>query len=234
MVPGNATRYERVVDQPGTYQYRVAAVRAAPTSDSGSGASATKRSGYAATSPVEVAQITPPSTAAANSADGAPVDPGTPGVSAPGDGPSGTGATGPTGTRPPKGTAVVGGRSGPAGSGPRSSGSAGRSSGTTAHELGEAEGEGPDEGFSSTLPYNAPQEGFDDGLGDEGRPQTLAGGVVPKPHDTRSLLLFMAGSLTLFVLAMQLTILLRRSRPATVAAGPADDYSDDFDDWLRL
>jgi hypothetical protein len=41
----------------------------------------------------------------------------------------------------------------------------------------------------------------------------------------------MAISLTLFVFAMQLTVLVRRSRPALASAAP-EHYHDDFDDWL--
>src|SRR5207237_3168983 len=51
-VPGTATNYVKTVDQPGKYQYQVAAVRPAPTADSGKGASATKMSGYVAASAV--------------------------------------------------------------------------------------------------------------------------------------------------------------------------------------
>ncbi len=59
-----------MIEQPGQYQYRVGAVRAAPTSDSGNGASATKKSEYVATSAVDIAQVTPPTTAGGNGADG--------------------------------------------------------------------------------------------------------------------------------------------------------------------
>ena len=54
---------------------------------------------------------------------------------------------------------------------------------------------------------------------------------MPKPRDTRQLLIFMAISLTLFVFAMQLTVLVRRSKPALAGAAP-EQYHDDFDDWL--
>ena len=82
------------------------------------------------------------------------------------------------------------------------------------------------------LPYDQPQEGFAEETEDEEAGPTLAGGVVPKPRDTRQLLVFMAISLTLFVFAMQLTVLVRRSRPALAGAAPAEQYHDDFDDWL--
>jgi hypothetical protein len=229
-VPGNTTRYEKVVEQPGTYQYRVAAVRPAPTRDNGD---ATKKSDYVAASAVEIAQVAPPTTAGTNGADAMGPDGGDPGVILPGDTPATTGPGGSRGSRPARpGPTTARGGSGPASSAFRPSGSAGRSTGTTAGEPGEAEGEGPDGGFSSVLPYAQPQEGFaeDDGLNEEAGP-TLAGGVVPKPRDTRQLLIYMAISLTLFVFAMQLTVLVRRSRPALVGATP-ETYHDDFDDWL--
>ena len=53
---------------------------------------------------------------------------------------------------------------------------------------------------------------------------------MPKPRDTRQLMIFMAISLMLFVFAMQLTVLVRKSKP--VMAGANEHYQDDFDDWL--
>ena len=222
-VPGNATRYERVIEQPGTYQYRVAAVRPAPTRD---GSDATKRSDFIAAQPVEIAQITPPTTAGANAADGAPD--GDPGVFIPGDTPT---TSGPRGNRGPArpGPSSSGRSSGPT-AGFRPSGPANRPTGTTAGELGEAEGEDPDGGFSTVLPYDQRQEFAEVEEGEEQAAPELAGGV-PKLRDTRQLLIFMAISLTLFVFAMQLTVLVRRSRPALAAAAP-EQYHDDFDDWL--
>jgi hypothetical protein len=225
-VPGNATRYERVIEQPGTYQYRVAAMRPAPTKSAGD---ATKKSDFVAAQAVEVAQIAPPTTAGANGADGAP-DGGDPGVFIPGDtstttGPGGTRGSGPARPGPSSSTRF----SGPT-AGYRPPGSAGRSTGTTTGEPGEAEGEGEDGGFSATLPYDQ-REGFaETEEGDEQAAPELAGGVVPKPRDTRQLLIFMAISLTLFVFAMQLTVLVRKSKPAL--AGADEHYQDDFDDWL--
>jgi hypothetical protein len=224
-VPGNSTRYERVIEQPGTYQYRVGAVRPAPTSD---GSNATKKSDFVAAQAIEIAQVAPPTTAGSNGADAAP-DGGDPGVFLPGDTPATTGPRGRGPARP--GPSTARGVSGPAFSGYRPP-SASRPTGTTAGEPGEAEGEGPDGGFSAVLPYGEPQQGFaqdDDGLNEEAGPP-LAGGV-PKPRDTRQLLVYMAISLTLFVFAMQLTVLVRRSRPALAGATP-ETYHDDFDDWL--
>lgn len=218
-------RYERTLDQPGKYQYRVAAVRPAPTPDKGD---ATKRSDYIAASAVDVAQITPPTTAGAapNGADGAP-DGGDPGVFVPTDPTSPTPTT--AGARKPG----KGSTSRPGGSSARPAGSS-RPAGSTAREPGEAEGEEPDEGFSPELPYNLNQDGEempeDDGLDEEASPRTLAG-VVPQPRDTRQLLIYMASALTLFVFAMQLTVLVRRSKPA-LASATTEHYHDDFDDWL--
>ena len=227
-VPGNSTRYERVIEQPGTYQYRVAAVRPAPTRDNGD---ATKKSEFVAAQAVDIAQITPPTTAGANGADGAPD--GDPGVFIPGDTPGTTGPGGARGSGPARPGPSTSRFSGPTATGFRPPGSAGRSTGTTAGEPGEAEGEEPDGGFSSVLPYDQPGEDFAEDTGDEeAGPRTLAGGVVPKPRDTRQLLIFMAISLTLFVFAMQLTVLVRRSRPALAGAATPEQYHDDFDDWL--
>jgi len=230
-VPGNATRYERVIEQPGTYQYRVAAVRPAPTRD---GSDATKKSDFVAAQAVEIAQITPPTTAGANGADGAP-DGGDPGVFIPGDTPAATGAPGGTrGSGPARSGPSSSSRfSGPTAGGFRPSVSAGRPTGTTAQEPGEAEGEEPDGGFSPVLPYDQREDFAEAEEGDEeAAPPTLAGGVVPKPRDTRQLLIFMAISLTLFVFAMQLTVLVRRSRPVMAGGAVTEHYHDDFDDWL--
>jgi len=230
-VPGNTTRYDKVVEQPGTYQYRVAAMRPAPTRDN---ANATKKSDYVAASAVEIAQVAPPTTAGTNGADAVP-DGGDPGVFLPGDTPATTGPGGTRGSGPARPGPSAARVSGPAAAGYRPPSATGRSTGTTAGEPGEAEGEGSDTGFSTVLPYGEPKEGFapdDDGLNDEGGPQTLAGGVVPKPRDSRQLLIYMAISLTLFVLAMQLTVLVRRSRPALAGPATAETYHDDFEDWL--
>ena len=226
-VPG--TRYERTLDTPGRYQYRVAAVRPAPTRDKGD---ATKRSDYIAASAVDVANITPPSTAGAapNGADGAGGG-GDQGVSIPTDPTSPTQVTAGGKPKPGKSNAR------PSGAVARPAGSSSRSTGTT-HEPGEEEGEGPDTGFSTELPYNlGGEDGLEEGedsLADEGGTETLAGGVIPKPKDTRQLMIFMAGALMLFVIAMQITFMLRRSRPvaAPLSAVGAETYHDDFDDWL--
>jgi hypothetical protein len=221
-VPGNSPRYEKAVEEPGKYQYQVRAVRPAATKSDGS---ATKRSDFVAAQAVDVAQITPPTTAGPNNADGAP-DGGDPGVFIPGDTST---TTGPGGTRETARPGSSPSRSGPT-AGFRPTGSASRPTGTTAGP-GEAEGEEPDNGFSATLPYDQREKFAEVEEGDEeAAPQTLAGGVVPKPRDTRQLLIFMAISLTLVVFAMQLTVLVRKSKP--VPLGANQTYQDDFDDWL--
>jgi hypothetical protein len=192
-----------------------------------------KRSAFVATAPVDIVAVTPPTTAGPNNADGTP-DGGDPGVFIPGDTPTTSGPGGrPTGGSTRSGPSSSGSRpGGPSVSGFRPSGPSNRT-GTTAGEPGEAEGEGEDTGFSATLPYADKGQEFaetEDGLSEEASPQTF-GGVVPKPHDTRGLLIYMAISLTLFVVAMQITILLRRSKPAVVA-GQQPHYQDDFDEWL--
>jgi hypothetical protein len=225
-VPGNATTYERAIEQPGTYQYRVAAVRPAPKADS---ASATKRSEYVATSAVDIAQVTPPTTAGSNGADGS-VDGGDPGVFLPSDPAAPPAPAGPRASAPPKGSQASGSR--PGGrivTGSRPSGSSSRPTGSTA-PFGEAEGEEIDEGFSPTLDYG--QAGGDDEMTEElaegeDEPQSMMpGGVtVPRPRDTRALLIPLAAGLALFVFAMQCTVVLRR-RPAM------STVEDDFGDWM--
>lgn len=222
-VPGNATTYERAIEQPGKYQYRVAAVRPSPTSSDGS---ATKRSEYVATSAVDIAQVTPPTTAGGtNGADGTP-DGGDPGVFLPSDPTSST--TAPAGAAPrasirpqsaPRPIGRISGRPSGSTSSPAGSGS----------QLGDPEGEGmEDDGFSATLPYDQrEQEGeLDEELAEGEQPDSMIpGAVVPRPRDTRALLIPLASGMALFVFAMQCTVVLRR-RPAMSTA------EDDFGDWL--
>jgi hypothetical protein len=109
-------------------------------------------------------------------------------------------------------------------------GSSTRPNGASTPAGGDAAGEGPDSGFSATLPFKQTQNGSADGLGagNEESPQSMSKLVnVPRPSDARHLLTFMAGSLALFVFSMQLTFLVRR-RPSMATMG------DDFDDWMGL
>jgi hypothetical protein len=48
---------------------------------------------------------------------------------------------------------------------------------------------------------------------------------VPRPRDSRALLIPLAGGLAMFVFAMQVTVVMRR-RPAMA------NSEDDFDDWM--
>jgi len=230
-VPGNTTNYVRAIDQPGKYQYQVAAVRPAPTADSGSGASATKTSNYVAAQAVNVAQVTPPTTAAGpNGADGSIDHSGDNGVTMPTDAAPNSGPGAPASASANGKPQAGGSRPSSGGGGSRSGPLAGRSgsTGSTAGAGGEAEGEGPDSGFSASLPYQT-ADGSTDGLGSgDESPETMGPGFVkvPKPQDARAVLVPLAGALAVFMLAMQLMVWVRR-RPAMVTA-----TSDDFDDWM--
>lgn len=229
-VPGTATNYVRAVDQPGKYQYQVAARRPAPTSDSGGGASATKTSGFVATSAVTVDQVAPPTTAGgAPGADGQIDHSGDNGVFLPTDPSAPTTGPGAPASGSTKGGAAGGSsRPGAAGSPARPTGTAGHSTGSTAGGGGEDEGEGPDSGFSATLPFQT-QDGSADGLGSgDGEVETMGPGFVkvPRPQDARAVLVPMAGALVVFMLAMQLMVWVRRRPPAFATV------EDDFDDWM--
>ena len=227
-VPGNGTRYDRVIGQPGKYQYQVRAVRPAPTAED---INAVKRSGYTASQAVEITELTSPSTAStADSAADRTVDGGDPGANTPGD-PDTPSTSGPE-TRTPGAPDAVSppgpGRGGGLVAGSRPSRSPGRSTRPTAANREEPEGEGSDEGFSSVLPYSQEREGFIDDLGEgDEEAAVMPGDPVPKPRETRALLIPMAAALTLFVFAMQLTLFLRRSRPTMAATA-----DDDFGDWM--
>ena len=229
-VPGTATNYVKAIDQPGKYQYRVAAVRPAPTGDSGNAATATKTSNYVAAQAITVDQVAPPTTAAPgpNGPDGT-IDTSDTGVNLPSDAPTST-APGSHGAGAATGPPSPGGHSGGGSGGPRP-GSASHPAGTAGGTGGggEAEGEGPDSGFSSTLPYQQTQDGSTDGLGSgDEEPESMSKIVkVPRPQDARALLVPLAGGLAMFVFAMQMTVVLRRGRPATATA------EDDFDDWMN-
>jgi hypothetical protein len=224
-VPGTSTNYVKAIDQPGKYQYQVAAVRPAPTGDSGNAATATTTSNYVAAQAVTIDQVTPPTTAASPNGPDGTIDTSDAGVNVPSDAPTST-APGTHVAGAATGPAAAAGHSGGGSAGPRP-GSASHPAGTALPAGGEAEGEGPDSGFSSTLPYQT-QDGSTDGLGSgDEEPQSMSKLVnVPRPQDARALLVPLAGGLAMFVFAMQMTVLLRRGRPATATA------EDDFDDWM--
>jgi hypothetical protein len=210
----------------------VAARRPAPTSDSGNGASATNTSGYVASSVVSIDQVTPPTTAGGSAAADGQIDhSGDNGVSLPTDPASPTSGPGAAASASAKGGAGGLNRPG-ATSGPlaRPAGTSNRSTGSTAAGGGEDEGEGPDGGYSATLPFQNPGDAAD-GLGDgDGEVETMGPGFVkvPKPQDARAVLVPMAGALVVFMLAMQLMVWVRR-RPPVLAT-----VHDDFDDWMSF
>jgi hypothetical protein len=203
--PHGATSFERQIADVGTYQYRVAAVRPEVA-----------QSGFSETEPLEVAAppAPPPSEAPPE---------------APGPEPGVTVLEPPTTATTVQAGAIAGRSRPPAGGSslfnrpsvnslPRPS--APRTTPTTI-----------DTGYSSELPYNTAPK-IQDGVLDD--PQELAGGdqprsitkliTVPRPRDPRSLLVPLAGGLTIFVFSMQMTYVVRR-RPALV------QMDDDFGDY---
>jgi len=181
---------------------------------------------------VTVNAVSPPSTGAAGSgAPGAPPAAGAPG--APDAFIDHSGDNGVTTTSGPQPVATPGSHvPGSAKGTPAAAHSTGSRSSGGAAANGEDEGEGPDTGFSSTLPYS--QGGAEDGLG-SGDSESPGGESmtplvnVPRPQDARALLIPLAGALAMFVLAAQGMYLLRRRAPIT-AGGLA--VEDDFDDWM--
>lgn len=208
--PHGATSYDRQITDVGTFQYRVAAERPQVA-----------QSGYSEAAPLEIAAPPPP--ASGGEAPAGPAGP-EPGVTVLGEEPTtsttvqGGAVAPPGGFRPPAG----GGSSlfaRPSVTGiPRPS--APKTTPTTI-----------DTGYSAELPYNtAPktQNGvLEDGqeLAGAEEPQSMTKIItVPRPRDPRSLLVPLAGGLTLFVFAMQMTYVVRK-RPALA------QIDDDFSDW---
>jgi hypothetical protein len=212
--PHGANSFEKALSDVGTYQYRVAAVRPEVA-----------QSSFSEGSPLEVAASPPPPSA---TPDGSAQPPGPePGVTVL---ETPTTAT----TTQPGAIAAPGGSRPPAGGGgsglfarpsvnslPRPS--APKTTPTTI-----------DTGYSAELPYDtAPktQKGVladDEELAGAEQPQSMTKLInVPRPRDPRSLLVPMAGGLTIFVFAMQMTYVVRR-RPALV------QIDDDFGDWMGL
>jgi hypothetical protein len=221
--PGGSTSFQRPIERPGTYQYRVAALRPE-----------VKQSGWSVTDPLEVAAapLSPPTTAGGGQApaDGDPGAPFVPGAP-PGPPPAPSGA--PPSPRPNKplfGTGTGGAFSFTLPSSRPSVPSAGRPQVTTTTEF--------DPGYSDKLPYKARTNGASsDGDqpelagGDEEGPQTMTRLVrIPRPRDPRALLVPLAAGLALFVFSMQVTHFLRR-RPALAAAEDDLGHLSDFGDW---
>ncbi len=208
--PHGASSFDRQVSDVGTYQYRVAAVRPEVA-----------QSGFSETAPLEVAAPPPP--------------PGSePPAEAPGPEPGVTvfdepttsttvhaGAIAPSAPRPPAGGGSSLFARPSVSSLPRPS--APKTTPTTI-----------DTGYSAELPYNTAPKTQNGVLADEDelagaeQPQSMTKLItVPRPRDPRSLLVPLAGGLTIFVFAMQMTFVVRK-RPAIAQA------DDDFGDWTGI
>ncbi len=208
--PHGATSFERQISDVGTYQYRVAAVRPEVT-----------QSGFSESSPLEVAAPPPPPGSTSEAPAEAGPEPGVTVLEPPTTSTTvQAGAIAPGGSRPPAGGSSLFNRPS-AGSLPRPS--APKTTPTTV-----------DTGYSDQLPYDTAPKTQNGVLDD---PEELAGAeqpqsitkliTVPNPRDPRSLLVPLAGGLTIFVFAMQMTYFVRR-RPALV------EVDDDFGDWTGI
>jgi hypothetical protein len=212
-----ALSFDRAIEATGTYQYRVSAVRPAPTR---SDANAVTQSPFATTDPIDVTDVTPPPTTATG---GEATSQEEPGVTILGP-PETSATTGPAGAKPKPGTSAFSG----GGLIPRPPSNTSRpapfKATTPTTEF--------DPGFTEKLPYKPPANAEETQGGEE----ALAGGeeegaqtftkyiTVPRPREPRALLIPLAGGLALFVFAMQVTLVVRR-RPEVA-------MEDDFGDWL--
>ena len=208
-VPASSLSFERDITRAETYQYRVAAFRPS--------ARPSETSSFATTEPIEVTDVTPPPTTASGSAATPEEEPG---VTILGP-PESTTTTGPETDRGKTGAPTFSG-----GLIPRPSNTARSAPSRSTTPTTEF-----DPGFTQTLPYKppAPAQEAPEGEGplaggDGEEAQTFTRYVtVPRPRDARALLIPLAGGLTLFVFAMQVTHVVRR-RPEVVTG-------DDFGDW---
>ena len=208
--PHGATSFDRQVTEIGTYQYRVAAVRPEVA-----------QSGFSESPALEVAAPPPPP----SSAEPPPADPGPePGVT--------------VYEQPTTSTTVQAGAVAP--SGPRPSAGGGsslfdrpRASSLPRPAAPKTTPTTADTGYSEQLPYNTAPKKQDGAIaGGQDLPDTEEGAItklitVPRPRDPRSLLIPLAGGLTIFVFAMQMTYVVRR-RPALA------QMDDDFGDWTGI
>jgi hypothetical protein len=213
--PGGSTSFQRPIERPGSYQYRVAAVRPAVA-----------QSGWSVTDPLQVATAPETTTttsgggpAQADGDAGVPFVPGAPEVS-----PATPGTTAaPPVPKPVFGTGTGGAFSFTLPSSRASGPPAARPQVTTTTEF--------DPGYSDKLPYKpkagtAASDGDDQLAGGDESPQTMTKIVrIPRPRDPRALLVPLAAGLALFVFSMQVTHFLRQ-RPILVAG------DDDFGDWM--
>jgi hypothetical protein len=207
--PNGVTSFDRQLSDVGTYQYRVAAVRPEVA-----------QSGFSEAPALEVAAPPPPPGSVPEGPAPGP-EPGVTVLEAPTTSTTvQAGAVAPGGARPPAGGSGLFARPS-AGSLPRPA--APKTTPTTV-----------DTGYSPELPYDTSPKTQNGVLED---PEDLAGAeqpqsmtrliTVPNPRDPRSLLVPLAGGLTIFVFAMQMTYVVRR-RPALV------QMDDDFGDWTGL
>jgi hypothetical protein len=209
--PHGATSFDRQLSDVGTYQYRVAAVRPEVA-----------QSGFSEAAPLEVAAPPPPPGAVAESPGPAGPEPGVT-----------------TFDEPTTSTTVQGGAIAPAPGRAARPPAGGGSSLFARPSVGSlprpaAPKTTPttvDTGYAAELPYNtAPktQKGVledDQELAGDEAPQSMTRIItVPRPRDPRALLVPLAGGLTIFVFAMQLTYVVRK-RPALA------EMDDDFGDW---
>ena len=208
--PQGTTSFDRRLAGVGTYQYRVAAVRPEVA-----------QSGFSESPALEVAAPPPPPGSEAPAEEPGPepgvtvLEPPTPPTTVQ------AGAIAPGPSRPPAGGGSSLFNRPSVSSLPRPA--APRTTPTTM-----------DTGYAAELPYNTAPKTQNGVLED---PEELAGAeqpesmtrliTVPRPQDPRSLLVPLAGGLTIFVFAMQMTYVVRR-RPALVQA------DDDFGDWTGL
>jgi len=244
---GKVTTFTRNLSAPGTYRYQVAALRAAGSGNdtiqsAWSGPSAEpKQIVVAAPKRPEPTTTTtqPPvaDVAGDTGAPGGPADPGT--APAPGsaagspNGPAGPGAPAPAtaGSDTPRGAFVSPIQPGSPGSVKSGGVTFGAPLAPLAAKPGQPaakpelpdESEGPDTGFSSSLPYKAPaaagnekEDGADGGRMLVGMPETPGG------DDTRRLLIPLAGGLLLFVFAMHALYASRRAAAEAKALETSD------------
>lgn len=230
--PNDANRvcFIQSLSEPGTYRYRVSPVRYSGETQDGQ---QLELEGFKWVDTQAFDLATAPETPRANggeptqagSAEPSPTDPG---VFNPTDAPPATAppAGSPAGSSSGAAPRPTTGSSGGGGSlFPRPSGSfapAPRATTTTTEY---------DPGYNDTLPYKVPQSGRvadEQAMPGDEEPQTIEKIIeIPRPRDTRALLVPLAGGLTIFVFAMQMTFLMRK-RPALSTS------QDDFGDWMGL
>ncbi len=223
---GNRVCFIQSLSEPGNYRYRVSPVRF--DGDVIDGVQQELEGfKWVDTEPFDLATAPEAPRSSGGDQPAGPADLGPePGVNIPGDTPATTappaGSSGASSGAAPR-PATSGGSSGGLFPRPAASKPVTRATTTTTE---------PDAGFTETLPYKLPQKGSvedeEQELAGGEEPQTIEKFIeIPRPRDTRALLVPLAGGLTIFVFAMQMTLLMRR-RPALASA------EDDFGDWMGI